>query len=269
MLWGANHFKDIEDVGLVESKSLNLFSYPTSNLTTIFSNEPILINGMKVIFDQKAPIHSVTLEGNNTQLNKDDNSGIKRLSIAQMDMVDHKVDHAEEDGLIFGFLINAHWIPRGETKGDSRSTKEWQEAFIEALKGGKEDKNLIQIIINDQTLKVYEMQASRVMKIIPKQCENKFKLEERTKRGFKFEWHDKEETSWTVWGHEPDAGAAKDYVGSQRWILRVGCGTKYLMANEVEITQKPPHQYSFWAQPKGEKRLALSHIPLAVDEENF
>jgi hypothetical protein len=101
--------------------------------------------------------------------------------------------------------------------------------------------------------------VSDLMDLIPQEVEDTYVGLLRTVRGFKFEWQDDAGTSWEVWGHEPDAGAAAGHAGAAGWTVRIRHGTRYLMSEYVD----PPVGEAYnWGPASTPARVRMSHITL-------
>lgn len=83
-------------------------------------------------------------------------------------------------------------------------------------------------------------------------------MPDRTTRGFKFTWNDGA-NDWEVWGHEPDLGAAAGHAGAAGWVVRIKCGNRFLMNQQVV----PPVGGAYdWAPATTQDRVRRSHITL-------
>jgi hypothetical protein len=95
---------------------------------------------------------------------------------------------------------------------------------------------------------------------------NKFDIEARTQRGFKFEWNDTAGVLWHMHGHEPDAGAKAGHIGAKGWTCRVSYD-KYWLVPVVISSAFPPGHANFqpptmWTANK--KKVGDTHVPLTV-----
>lgn len=104
-----------------------------------------------------------------------------------------------------------------------------------------------------------QIDAAQLVALVPVGCANVFEFESRTQRGFKYQWNDTNGVAWTVWGHEPDAGAGAGYAGGAGWTVRIRRANHYLM----DQTINPPVGVAYdWAVPNTPAKVQHSHIAL-------
>ncbi|WP_437806037.1 hypothetical protein [Sorangium sp. So ce1078] len=154
----------------------------------------------------------------------------------------------QSEGLYALFGLD-EWGPGGTRapRGAVRSTQDTSTAF-EGLR------------VNGQ------IDAAQLVAEVPTGTNNVFEIEARTQRGFKYQWTDLDGVEWTVWGHEPDAGAAAGHVGAQDWTVRIQQKVptkqpKFLMNETIRPPQGKPCD---WNNPRRSAQVVASHIPLTT-----
>jgi Bacterial toxin 30 len=156
------------------------------------------------------------------------------------------VTTGNDDEAIGLYFLFGHdlWVP----SGGNTDTSAFKIRFETLVVGGS---------INGEDL----------LKQIPADLRNKFDIEARTQRGFKFEWQDTANVSWHVHGHESDAGAKSGHLGAKGWTCRIRYDDKYwllpVMPNpqfrQGHAKHQPP---TMWTQNK--KKMGDTHLPLKM-----
>lgn len=108
--------------------------------------------------------------------------------------------------------------------------------------------------------------GDELLKQIPAGLRNKFDIEARTQRGFKFEWKDTANEAWHIHGHEADAGAKSGHIGGKGWTCRISYGRYWLVP--VMIVSKFPPTHTNYQPPtmwtKNKNMMGDTHVPLTT-----
>ena len=152
-------------------------------------------------------------------------------------------DDEEAIGLTFLFGHD-RWVP----SGTNTDTPAFKIRFETLVAGGSID-------------------GDALMKQIPSGLANKFEIEARTQRGFKFEWNDTAGVPWHVHGHEPDAGAKAGHIGAARWICRISYNNKFWLVPAMIVSNFPDGHANFqpptmWTPSKNKNKARDTHVPL-------
>jgi hypothetical protein len=158
-------------------------------------------------------------------------------------------DDEEAIGLYFLFGHDL-WVPTGT----NTDTSAFKTRFETLVVGGS---------VNGDDL----------LRQIPAGLRNKFDIEARTQRGFKFEWQDTAHEEWHIHGHEADAGAKSGHIGAKGWTCRVSYGPrgKYMLIPIAIVSTFPPNHANYkpptmWTANRN--KVGDSHLPLTDSGAN-
>lgn len=150
----------------------------------------------------------------------------------------------DEEAIGLYFLFgHDRWVP----SGTNTDTLAFKNRFETLVAGGS---------INGDDL----------LKQIPAGLRNKFDIEARTQRGFKFEWKDTSNEDWHIHGHEADAGAKSGHIGGKGWTCRISYGKYWLVP--VMIISAFPSTHPNYQPPTmwtvNKKKMGDTHVPLTT-----